>query len=202
MRRLVLGSASPRRAALLREIGAEFTVLASNAPEIAAPDESPADFAQRVAREKGAAVVRVAGGAWVLSADTVVVLDGAALGKPADVADARRMLRALSGRQHEVLTAVALTAPDGAPAAELLVRTAVTFRTLGDAEIFAYVAGGESLDKAGGYGIQGAAGGFVTRVEGSHTNVVGLPADEVRELLARFALLPDAPQPGAPAARP
>jgi nucleoside triphosphate pyrophosphatase len=200
MPRLVLGSASPRRAALLRELGAEFTVRASNAPEIAAPGESAAEFARRAAREKGAAVAQESDGAWVLSADTVVVLDGVALGKPSDAADARRMLQRLSGREHEVLTAVALTAPAGTPAAELLVRSAVAFRTLSPADIDAYVATGEPLDKAGAYGIQGGAAAFVAHVGGSYTNVVGLPIDEVRDLLARFGILhgearEDAPSP-------
>jgi septum formation protein len=201
MPRLVLGSASPRRAALLRELGAAFTVRASNAPEIAAPGESAAEFARRVAREKGAALAPTSAGAWVLSADTVVVLDGVVLGKPADAAAARRMLQCLSGREHEVLTAVALTAPDGRPAGELLVRSAVLFRTLSPADIDAYVASGEPLDKAGAYGIQGGAAGFVVRVAGSYTNVVGLPVDEVRDLLARFGLLQSGARADPPSAR-
>jgi septum formation protein len=201
MPRLVLGSASPRRAALLRELGAQFTVRVSNTVEIAAAGESAAEFARRVAREKGAAVAPISDGAWVLSADTVVVLDGVVLGKPTDAGEARRMLQRLSGREHEVLTAVALTAPDGAPAGELLVRTAVAFRTLSSAEIDAYVATGEPLDKAGAYGIQGGAAGFVARVEGSYTNVVGLPVDEVRDLLARCGLLHRDARAGAPSAR-
>ena len=201
MRRLVLGSASPRRAALLRELGVPFTICVSNAPEIAAPGESAAEFAGRVAREKGVAVAQESDGAWVLSADTVVVLDGVALGKPTDAADARAMLQRLSGREHEVLTAVALTAPDGAAEGELLVRTRVAFRNLAPAEIDAYVATGEPLDKAGAYGIQGGAAGFVAGVVGSYTNVVGLPVDEVRDLLARFGLLHGGAREDAPSAR-
>jgi MAF protein len=139
---LVLGSASPRRAALLRDLGVGFTVSVGNTPEVAAAGESADDFARRMAREKGAAVGRSSADAWVLSADTIVVLDGAILGKPADADEARRMLRALSGRSHEVVTAAALTAPEGRLAAELLVRSAVTFRPLTDEEIDAYVAGG------------------------------------------------------------
>jgi len=200
MSRLVLGSASPRRAALLRTLGVGFEIVASDLPEAAAAGESADAFARRVAREKGAAVARAVPGAWVLSADTIVVVDGAILGKPLDDGDARAMLQRLSGRTHEVVTAVALTAPGGALAAELLVRSAVAFRRLTPAEIDAYVATGEPADKAGAYAIQGGAAGFVRRVSGSYTNVVGLPIDEVREVLARHALLPAAPGPGAPRA--
>lgn len=194
MPRLVLASASPRRAALLRELGVAFTVCPSGDPEVVIAGESAEAFARRIARQKGAAVARLGGDAWVLAADTVVVVDGAVLGKPADAADARRMLRCLSGRAHDVLTAVAFSGPDGSPAAELLVRSAVEFRALSAAEIDAYIVTGEPFDKAGAYGIQGAAGAFVTRVSGSYTNVVGLPVDEVRLVLERFGLLPAAAQ--------
>jgi septum formation protein len=164
-------------------------VRASELAEVAAAGEAPADFARRVAREKGAEVSRRCPGAWVLSADTVVVADGLALGKPADAAEARRMLERLAGRGHEVLTAVALIAPSGQLAGEELVRTEVWFRPLSAAEVAAYVATGEPLDKAGAYGIQGGARGFVERWRGSFSNVVGLPLDEVRALLAAHGLL-------------
>jgi septum formation protein len=193
MPRLVLGSASPRRAALLREIGVDFTVCASAVAEVMAAGESAADFARRIAREKGAAVARRCGAAWVLSADTVVVVDGAVLGKPADASTARHMLRRLSGRTHDVLTAVSLIAPGGAPAVGVLVRSTVEFRPLTAAQIDAYVASGEPFDKAGAYAIQGGAGAFVRRVIGSQTNVVGLPLDEVRALLECRGLLAPAP---------
>jgi septum formation protein len=197
MSRLILGSASPRRAALLRELGAEFAVCASDVPEVAGAGEPAEAFARRMAREKGTAVAQVRAGAWVLSADTIVVVDGVVLGKPANTHDARHMLQRLSGRVHEVVTAVALIGPDGQLAAELLVRSAVEFRPLGAAQIDEYVAGGEPLDKAGAYGIQGAAAAFVAAVRGSYSNVVGLPLDEVRDLLERFALLPIPARPGA-----
>jgi len=190
MPRLVLGSASPRRAALLRELGAEFTVCASDVPEVIGAAEPAEAFARRMARQKGSAVAEARAGAWVLSADTIVVVDGVVLGKPADADDARHMLKRLSGRLHDVLTAVALIAPDGQLAAELLVRSAVEFRPLTATEIDDYVAGGEPLDKAGAYGVQGGAAAFVAGVSGSYSNVVGLPLDEVRDLLERFALLP------------
>jgi septum formation protein len=128
-------------------------------------------------------------GAWVLAADTVVVVDGAILGKPADAAAARAMLRRLSGRAHEVLTAVALIAPDGVLAEQVLGRSGVQFRSLAEAEIAAYVASGEPADKAGAYAIQGGAAGFVQRVVGSMTNIIGLPLDEVGAMLARHGLM-------------
>jgi septum formation protein len=160
--------------------------------------ESAGEFALRTAREKGATVAGQGCDAWVLSADTIVVIDGDVLGKPRDAADARAMLWRLSGRAHEVMTAVVLTAPENrTPPAELLVRTAVEFRSLSDDEVDAYIATGEPFDKAGAYGIQGAAAPFVARVEGSYSNVVGLPVDEVRALLERFGLLTARAQRGA-----
>jgi len=199
MPRLVLGSASPRRAALLRELGVDFTVRVSDVPEERAAGESAVDFARRIAREKGTAVARQGGDAWILSADTIVVVDGDVLGKPADAAEARRMLERLAGRSHDVLTAVALTAPSGMLAADLLVRSGVVFRPLTADEIDAYITTGEPFDKAGAYGIQGGAAAFVEDVSGSYTNIVGLPMDEVRDLLLRHHLLPVAlrqPVPG------
>jgi len=184
-RMLVLGSASPRRAALLREMQVPFRVRVSDVPETPRPDEAPADFARRVAVDKGDAVARLCPGEWVLAADTVVAVDGAILGKPRDAADARRMLRLLADRTHEVLTAVALFAPGGACVDAPVVRTSVTFRPLGDEEIAAYVATGEPADKAGAYAIQGGAAGFVSAVQGSHSNVIGLPVEEVRALFER-----------------
>jgi septum formation protein len=185
---LVLGSASPRRAALLREMGVPFAIVASDVPEETEAGESPTAFVRRAAIDKGAAVARRRPGDWVLAADTEVAVDGEVLGKPRDAADARRMLRRLSGRVHEVLTGVALFAPGGACVEARVVRTAVAFRALSDEEIAAYVAGGEPADKAGAYAIQGGAAGFVREVDGSISNVVGLPVDEVRDLLVRHGL--------------
>jgi septum formation protein len=164
-------------------------VRVSDIEEAPRSSESAAAFATRAAREKGQAVALANGGDWVLAADTVVVLDGDILGKPADAADARRMLMRLSGRAHEVLTAVALLAPDGRIAGEVLVRTVVDFRPLDAAEIDAYVASGEPADKAGAYGIQGGAAAFVRSVSGSYSNVVGLPVEEVRAMLVQHGLL-------------
>jgi septum formation protein len=186
---LVLGSASPRRAELLRELGVEFGVCPSGVPEVPAPGERSLDFARRAARQKGRAVSDLRPGDWVLAADTVVAVDGEILGKPVDAADAQRMLNRLSGRCHQVITAVALVKPGGDVCGELAVSSDVHFRSLSAGEIREYVATGEPFDKAGGYGIQGGASRFVERVEGSYSNVVGLPVDEVRELLAFRGLL-------------
>ncbi|MDX2165603.1 MAG: Maf family protein [Deltaproteobacteria bacterium] len=185
---LILGSASPRRARLLGELGVAFRVAASDVPEVPAPGETAAQFAARAAREKGAAVAALHAADWVLAADTVVTVEGAILGKPVDDADARRMLRQLSDRVHEVLTAVALFAPGAGCVEEGLGRSTVEFRSLSDDEIAAYVAGGEPADKAGAYAIQGGAAGFVTRVTGSLTNVIGLPTELVAALLERHGL--------------
>ncbi len=190
---LVLGSASPRRAELLRRLGVEFSVQASDIPEVPAAGESAADFARRAAREKALAVARATANTWVLAADTVVVVDGEIMGKPADAADARRMLSRLSGRVHHVVTGIALVGPDGLLREELAVDSAVQFRLLAGDEIDAYVASGDPLDKAGAYAIQGGASRFVHRVTGSYTNVVGLPLDEVRDLLQRHGLLRPTP---------
>jgi septum formation protein len=188
MSSLVLGSASPRRVALLRTLGVDFTVQASEVPEVATPGESAAAFASRLAREKGLAVAQLRPDSWVLAADTVVVIGEQILGKPADEAEARDMLRRLSGRRHEVLTAVALVAPGGALADAALVRSAVLFRSITAAQIAAYVASGEPADKAGAYAIQGGAAAFVERVDGSTTNIIGLPMDEVAAMLRRHEL--------------
>ncbi len=186
---LVLGSASPRRVELLRDLGVEFAVCPSDIPEVPAPGERSLDFARRAALEKGLAVSGLRPGDWVLAADTVVVVGEDILGKPVDAADARRMLGRLSGRCHQVITAVVLVEPGGGVRGELAVSSDVHFRPLSAVEIREYVATGEPYDKAGGYGIQGGASRFVARVEGSYSNVVGLPVDEVRELLALCGLL-------------
>jgi septum formation protein len=182
--RLVLASASPRRRELLAQLGVPFDVVVSDVPETPRPGECAEAFARRAARDKAAEVARCRPETLVLAADTVVVVDGVILGKPRDRADARRMLEALSGRSHEVLTAVALIGP-GHDARDLVVRSTVEFRPLAAPEIERYLDSAEPYDKAGGYAIQGAAQRFVLSVCGSYTNVVGLPVDEVRELLRR-----------------
>jgi septum formation protein len=178
--RVVLASRSPRRAELLGLLGVEFTVVAADVDETPLAGERPRAYVERVARNKAAAVAL--DDCVVLSADTSVCVDGAIFGKPRDRADACRMLRTLSGRWHEVHTAVALRVPTGAVTG-LVVSTRVEFVPLDDALIDAYWATGEPADKAGAYGIQGLGGALVGRIEGSYSAVVGLPLAETRTLL-------------------
>lgn len=185
---LILASASPRRARLLTEAGYRFEVRASHADERVAPGTSPAEAAVALAVRKAQAV-DAPGDAWVLAADTLLDLDGDILGKPADPADARRILGRLSGRGHGVLTGVALRTPRGGLLTGLA-QTRVTFRGLSREEIDAYVSTGEPLDKAGAYAIQGGAARFVADVQGPMDNVVGLPMDVVRRLLAEGGFPP------------
>ncbi|HEX9050455.1 MAG TPA: Maf family protein [Anaeromyxobacter sp.] len=200
---LVLASQSPRRRELLEQLGIPFVVRPAHADEAVLPGEPARDYVLRVARDKArlssAAEAREGAveGALVLAADTAVVLRGEVLGKPSGPQDARRMLRALSGTVHEVLTGVCVrraagarpdaAAPEGGPAVELdaVVATEVRFAPLSAAEVEWYVATGEPLDKAGAYAIQGAGGAFVIRVDGSVSNVVGLPLAETAALLRR-----------------
>jgi septum formation protein len=183
--RLVLASASPRRRELLAQLGVPFDIVPSDVPEIPAADETPEVFARRVAHDKAVEVARQCPDATILAADTVVALDGIIFGKPSDRADARRMLQALSGRTHAVLTAVALRDPGGGEA-DILVRSTVEFRALAPVEIEDYLDSDEPYDKAGAYAVQGEAQRFVVQVRGSYTNVVGLPLDEVREILRHY----------------
>lgn len=178
---VILASGSPRRLALLREAGYRPRVVVSGIEERVLPEETPADYVRRMAREKAWAVRRrEGGGVPVLGADTVVVCDGAVLEKPVDAAEARAMLRRLSGRGHEVLTGVCILAEEERVFVE---STTVRFRGLGDEEIGRYVAGGEPMDKAGAYAIQGGASAMVEACEGSYTNVVGLPMERVSAVL-------------------
>ncbi len=182
--RLVLASQSPRRRELLAQLGLALEVRPAHADESVRPGEPPRDYVLRVAREKA----RTVPGDVVLAADTAVVLGDAVLGKPFDAADARRMLRALSGTTHEVLTAVVVRRTAIRLELDAVVTTKVRFAPLSDAAVDWYVGTGEPLDKAGAYAIQGAGGAFVLGVEGSVSNVVGLPLAETAALLARAGL--------------
>jgi len=184
--RLILASASPRRAELLRLAGFDFDVDPADVDETARDGESPADYVRRLASAKSAAVHgRRAEAVVVLGADTAVVVDGLILGKPRDDGEAAAMLRRLGGRTHEVLTGVSLR--NGRTELNAVVITRVTFGALSDADIAAYVASGEGRDKAGAYAIQGLASRFVPSIEGSYSNVVGLPVATVAELVSRLA---------------
>ncbi|TRX76221.1 Maf family protein [Pseudomonas mangiferae] len=188
MATLYLASASPRRRELLAQIAVPCTVIAAAIDETPLTDEAPAAYVERLARGKalaGRATLGAADGC-VLGADTAVVLDGRILGKPRDRADGLAMLQALSGRTHDVLTAVAV-AGEGRCVARV-VRSRVSFRALRPGEAEAYWDTGEPRDKAGGYGIQGLAAVFVLGLEGSYSAVVGLPLCETAELLADFGI--------------
>ena len=179
---LILASASPRRAELLRAAGLTFAIRPADVDESVRAGELPREYVLRLAREKAHAVVR-APGELVLAADTTVVVDEEILAKPEDAADATRMLRLLAGRSHEVLTGVCLAQSDQSDAR--VATTIVEFAPMTDDEIAWYVASGEPMDKAGAYGIQGRASRFVVRLNGSYTNVVGLPVALVHEMLCR-----------------
>jgi septum formation protein len=194
--RLILASASPRRKELLARLGLSFEVRPSEIEERLTPGMPAAAQATALARTKSGDVaerLHAAGDvpALVLGADTLVVLDGRSLGKPASRDEARAMLRALRGRRHEVVTAVALrlAAPGGREVTEA-VTSRVLMRPYTDLEIDAYVATGEPDDKAGAYAVQGVGGHLVARVEGCYTNVVGLPLGTTARLLRLFGLVP------------
>ncbi len=184
---IVLASASPRRQELLRQIGCAFRVVVSDAEELSddgiLPDRLAAENARRKAKDVAA---KEGGNVPVLGADTVVAVDGMILGKPKDAADAARMLRLLSGRQHFVFTGIAL-AYRGEVYGDV-VRTAVWMDELFDEEIAAYIATGEPMDKAGAYAVQGRAAKYIPRIDGSFSNVVGLPLHAVRKLARKAGI--------------
>ena len=189
--RLVLASASPRRAELLRAAGIEFDVIPADVDEAMEPEDQPDGYARRVAQLKAEGVALLAPGRPILGADTIVVINNEVLGKPADAADARRMLGVLSGRTHIVLTAVCLVNPaaESGRVQTSVARTSVEFAPLSRAEIAWYVASGETADKAGAYAVQGLASRFVIRIDGSYSNVVGLPVAVVYDLCKKARLL-------------
>ncbi len=187
---IVLASASPRRQELLKNVVVEFVVRPANIPEVRRKNEAPQTFAERMAREKARAVFAGTNDEYVLGADTVVAIGATGvspvngylvLGKPETHEDAARMLRLLSGRKHHVITGVCLV---GANFEDVRSETtAVYFSTLSDADIRAYIATGEPMDKAGAYAIQGAASRWISKIEGDYSNVVGLPIALVLQML-------------------
>nr|WP_286946596.1 Maf family protein [Pseudomonas sp. UBA6718] len=189
MASLHLASASPRRRELLAQIGVPFVTLIASIDETALPGEPAERYVERLAREKalaGLAALSDPADAVVLGADTAVVLDGRILGKPADRAECLATLTALSGREHQVLTAVALASAQRIESR--VVASRVRFRLLRAGEAEAYWATGEPCDKAGSYGIQGLAAVFVSQLEGSYSAVVGLPLCETAQLLGEFGI--------------
>jgi septum formation protein len=179
---LILASSSPRRQELLREAGFVFEVHPAHVPEERLAGEPPLQYACRLAREKAEAVAECFPGRYVLGADTIVVVGDEVLEKPRDAQDAARMLRLLSGRGHQVITAVSLVRPEGQGDTRTST-TQVYFCEVAEEEIRCYISSGEPMDKAGAYAIQGGAAQWIQRIEGEYSNVVGLPLSLVREML-------------------
>jgi len=188
---LYLASQSPRRRQLLEQVGVRFDIVDVEVPEVRAPGEPPDDYVSRVAREKaGAGLLKLAGvaDAVVLGADTEVVLDNEVFGKPVDAEHAIAMLRRLSGRSHQTISAVWCVSAGREERA--LSVSQVTFARLSDREIADYVASSEPIGRAGAYAIQGRAAAFISRLSGSYSGVMGLPLFETIELLRRFRIAP------------
>jgi septum formation protein len=184
--KIILASASPRRAELLRALGVDFELAPSQVQERPHPDEAPPDYIIRIARAKVIAVARKLESGLVIGADTIVVLDGQLLGKPEDEEDAKRMLRSLSGRWHAVMTGVALYDASSRREVADYEKTLVRFAQLTEKEIEWYVRSQEPMDKAGAYGIQALGGLFVEEIAGNYYNVVGLPLPLIYRLSRRL----------------
>lgn len=186
---IILASASPRRVELLSSAGIEFEVVPGDVDEGLLSGETPEDHVVRLARAKAEDVARKAGGRFYVGADTIVVCEGEIMGKPKDSADAERMLNKLSGISHEVITGFAVYDKERDGVITDAVRTRVYFKPLRDEEIRAYIATGCPFDKAGAYAIQGGAAYMVQKIEGSYSNVVGLPLCEVVDALRRMGAI-------------
>ncbi len=186
---IILASASPRRTELMALAGIEFSVLQADICEDVLPGELPAEHVMRLSREKADAVAASTSGRFFIGADTVVVLDERIMGKPADEVEALRMLSALSGRDHEVLTGFTVFDKVSGIRVSRCVRTEVTFKELAEREIRAYIATGCPMDKAGAYAMQGGAVHFIRSICGSYTNVIGLPMTELYETLFQLGAL-------------
>jgi len=186
---IILASASPRRTELMGLAGIEFSVVPADICEDVLPNEIPAEHVMRLSREKADAVAVATNGRFFVGADTIVVLDERIMGKPADEAEAFRMLSALSGRTHDVITGYTVFDKVSGIHVSRSVRTEVTFKELSPGEIRAYIASGCPMDKAGAYAIQGGAVHFVRSISGSYTNVIGLPMTELYETLCQLGAL-------------
>jgi septum formation protein len=187
--RLILASASPRRKYLLEQAGLRFTVIPGTVDETDSGEETPETHVRLLAEAKADDIARRQPDAWVIGADTVVVIDGRILGKPAGTDEARRMLQRLSGQRHRVHTGFAIVCRDRSRRISAVATTEVEFKTLSAAEIEWYLQTGEPFDKAGAYAIQGIGTFLVRRINGSYTNVVGLPVCEVIEALIAEGVL-------------
>jgi len=180
--KLILASSSPRRKDLLASFGKPFTIDVPDVDESLLPGEDPSAHVRRLALDKARTVAGRHDDGLVVAADTIVVLDGRIIGKPEDEADARRMLGTLSGRSHHVYTGLAVADAAAGTVMSRVACSRVTISSIGEEEIARYVATGEPLDKAGSYAVQGLGGKYVSRVNGSLSNVIGLPLEELREL--------------------
>ena len=197
--RILLASSSPRRRQLLAQLGLRFDIVAPDIDETRLPDEDLVDYARRLSMRKAAAARKLDKSALIIAADTIVEFQGELLGKPADAAEAGDMLRRLRARSHSVITAFTLRRATDMPRAFTRhVRTIVTMRDYSDAEIAAYIATGDPFDKAGGYAIQNQAFHPVARIDGSYSNVVGLPLKALAQALREFGLaIPPETKPAA-----
>ena len=184
---LILASGSPRRKALLKDLNLRLKIVSTDIPELPELNESPLSFSRRMARRKTETVSVAFPQQWVLGADTVVVLEKKLLGKPKDSREAKKFLRTLSGKPHQVITSFCLKNRGMNLTIIKSVTTRVSFKTLSAEEIDWYVRTGEPLDKAGAYAIQGKGAFCVKKIQGSYTNVVGLPLTEVLEALVKYA---------------
>jgi len=195
--KLILASASPRRAEILRNAGFEFEVRPAHVDETILPNEQAQDYVKRLAETKAKGIAELAsqqeGGGYVVGADTVVVIETQIFGKPADADDARRMLRHLSGKSHEVLTGMALLRAADRQVNTNVERTRVEFLPLSEKDIEDYIATAEPFDKAGAYGIQGVGSRFISRIEGCYFNVMGLPVSRLWQMLRPLGWRDDEP---------
>lgn len=192
--RLILASQSPRRRELLASIGLEFDVMPSDIPEVRGDGESPEEYVARLSREKASVIAERHQDRWIVAADTTVLYGDELLEKPADEADARRMLATIAGRTHTVYSGVTLMNHDRGYRETRVAESEVRMIAMTDAEIAWYAATGEPLDKAGAYAVQGIGSMFIDSIHGSYTNVVGLPLALLYEMLKRAGIDPLRPK--------
>jgi septum formation protein len=188
-KRLILASASPRRKEMLANLGLDFEILVAGVDEVVQHGESPEEFVLRAAIEKASDITAKHPDAWVLGADTIVVCQGEILGKPKDASEAQRMLMRLAGQMHKVLTGFCLKREQENISVSRVIATEVYFSPFTEAIAAAYVATGEPHDKAGAYGIQGRGGVLVEKINGSYSNVVGLPLAETIDEMLRYKVI-------------
>jgi septum formation protein len=186
---LILASASPRRQELLRSVGLNFKIIPAHINENCLAGESPRQHVKRLAREKAMVIAKKYPEAWVLGADTIVVIDGIVLGKPENKTQARKMLQKLSGREHKVFTGFTIAHVSAEIYRTKVIQSAVQFKKISPEEMEWYVASDEPYDKAGGYAVQGQGACFIQSIRGSYTNVIGLPLCEVLEELKSFGTI-------------